>query len=385
VIPHPGRTCLALLFFPEKIGNEVVGASERRLGYGLTFGGQVMTIADYLATLKIEHVIFHDVPSNKKGSTDNQPTFSDVETPLDSERKTLLKKKLTQVVGSRSAFPVRFNPDSASPIPDTVRPLTLSAPAPAALLLASQKMAKYLFEQHIGSVSPGLLCVISVVASSRKGIVLMKLERERGAELQLKEKDGLKTYAMDVLDNLVLTDGTRLFKTAMFLRTGKGDDEFLAMACDSQIPGITSSDLAKFWLRFLGCELLEEPRITTQRFFESAVRFVSTRVDDPVLKAEIYEHIHSQLRAPKKTLSPRGFIEEYVPKKLQSQFEQHLEEENVSLSTFHKDLADIQNRLKRVSYETNKGAIITVPEAHSDLVDVRDEDVLVKDAVRKIR
>ena len=51
----------------------------------------MMISGDHLATVKIDRVIFHDVPSNKKHETGYQPTFSDVETPVDPTRKTLIR------------------------------------------------------------------------------------------------------------------------------------------------------------------------------------------------------------------------------------------------------------------------------------------------------
>src|SRR5262249_35182731 len=99
----------------------------------------MMIAGDDLATVKIDRVIFHDVPSNKKHETGNHPTFSDVETPVDATRKTLLRTKLVQVLGSRSAFPIRFDPDVASPVPENTRLLTASKPSTALLVSGSQK------------------------------------------------------------------------------------------------------------------------------------------------------------------------------------------------------------------------------------------------------
>jgi hypothetical protein len=43
----------------------------------------------------------------------------------------------------------------------------------------------------------------------------------------------LKTSSK-VLDNLVLTGGTKLFKNALFLRTGPNEQNFSSIACDNQ-------------------------------------------------------------------------------------------------------------------------------------------------------
>ncbi len=285
------------------------------------------------------------------------PILADVETELDQERKDLLKNKLIQVLGSSKAYPVEFNPNSASPVPGEVRKMTKKYDGKV-FIESSQKLANYLFEQQIGSISAGLLCVIDVAISGKAATVLMKLEREEGAELELETKQGKKMFAMDVVDNLVLTEGTRLFKSAMFLRTGSGDDDFRISICDSQSSVTSSSDLAKFWIRFLGCMLLVEPRIATQQFFDSAVKFVNKTVTDPVVKSEIYDALLTEIKSNKASFSPKQFIQEYVPEDYQNNFKEHLQAAKIPLTVFEKDTADISTRLRRRAYETKGNNIL---------------------------
>jgi hypothetical protein len=192
---------------------------------------------------------------------------------------------------------------------------------------------------------------------------------------------GKRTFAMSVLDNLVLTDGTRLFKSAMFLRLGKGDDEFIASACDTQLNVVSSDDMAKFWLRYLGCTFTIEPRIATQRFYEVSVRFINESVSDPVLKNDLYEHLQSQLKSEKKTFSPRSFIEEYVRRDYRQPFQNFLESNNISLANFTKDISDIDPRLRRQAYHTARGATISVPIEAAEVVEVGKNQITVNDTL----
>jgi hypothetical protein len=174
-----------------------------------------------LATLTIRRVIFHDIPRRLRGSG-GAPVLSEVDTRVDEARKSRLKIKLTRVLGSKQAYPVCFDPNSASPVPGQVRLSTKHHHTAKQFVAMSQKLAKYLFEQQHGAISPGLLCVLDATTAGRPCVVLMKLEREEGAQVELAERSGKKTFAMSVLDNLVLTDGTRLFKSAMFVRERAG-------------------------------------------------------------------------------------------------------------------------------------------------------------------
>jgi len=331
----------------------------------------------------VRHVIFHDVPSTVKGTHGVDPTLSEVETDVDAARKALLKTKLVRVLNSTKAYPVQFNPSSSSPVPVEVRKITQKYTTKS-FIESSQLLANYLFEQQGGSISPGLLCVVDVAVAGLAATILMKLEREEGAQLELHSKDGKKTFAMSVFDNLVLTDGTRLFKSAMFLRTGNGDNDFRVTACDSQLSVTSSSDLAKFWLKFLGCMFLIEPRVATQRFYDSAVRFVNDVITDPVEKSEIYDALLADIKSNKKNFSPKQFIEEYVPDEYQKPFKEHLQIQNISLTAFEKDVSDIKHRLRRRAYLTASGAVISVPEEAVDLVEIKPQQVIVNDTVTKV-
>jgi len=340
----------------------------------------VITSQD-LATLNIRRAIFHDVPRTGRGAVGTEPTLSEAETTIDPARRQHLKNRLTRVLGSKSAYPISFNPNSASPVPAQIRSFTKKHHTSDEFVLMSQKLARYLFEQQNGAISPGLLCVLDVVVQQAAAVVLMKLEREEGARLELTEHTGKKTFDMSVLDNLVLTDGTRLFKTAVFIRSGKNDDDFRSAACDAQLKVASSDDMAKFWLRFLGCMFTVEPRVATQRFYESALRFINDIVTDPIQKNDLYEHLQSQLKADKKQFSPRTFIEDFVPSDFQKPFREHLKANNSPLTAFTKDLSDIQGRLRRSSYHTQHGAIVSVPSEHAEMVDVQREQIIVNDSL----
>ena len=245
----------------------------------------------------------------------------------------------------------------------------------------SQKLAKYLFEQQHGAISPGLLCVLDATTGGHPCVVLMKLEREEGAQVELTERNRKKTFAMSVLDNLVLTDGTRLFKSAMFVREGRGDNDFSATVCDDQINVTSSEDIARFWLRFLGCTFVVEPRVATERFYESTLRFINAFITDPIQKNDMYEHLHSQLKSTRKRFSPGTFIEEHIPSDFHELFREHLKSEGVPLTSFRKDLSDIQPRLRRRAYRTSQGGLVSMPADKAELVEVNEKQVIVNDTV----
>jgi hypothetical protein len=180
----------------------------------------------HLAVMKIKRVIFHDVGNHLKGAEGNL-VLATAETEVDTVRRNLLRKKLVRVLDAKAAYPILFAPASSSPVPGIIQAYTRKEQKDEAFVDSSQSLAKHLHQVQHGGTSPGLLCVIEFAADGKHGLILMKLEREGGAQLTLDKSDHKTRFDMKVLEDLVLTDGTKLFKTAGFLRSGDGDNDFL--------------------------------------------------------------------------------------------------------------------------------------------------------------
>jgi len=342
----------------------------------------MITGAD-LAKLKIHRTIFHDVPNKPKKAT-LEPTLADLETQIDAKREDMLRVRMIQVLGSKSSYPIKFASGTGSSVPTEVRTYTSGSNKSDQFVEMSKRLALFLFEQHTGVISPGLLCVMEVTVGGRRGLTLLKLERERGAELKFRKMDGKRIVDMSVIDDLILTDGTRLFKTALFVRTGNDDDDFNITACDSQRTIVTSDDVARFWLRFLGCTVLEEPRVATQKWFEASIRFANEQITDAIIKNDFYDHIQSELKSSRRTVSPKKFLEDCLPEGYHNAYQQSLSESGVTLHAFEKDIADIKGRLRRRAFHTSKGAIVTVPEEEAELVVIEDQRIIVNDQLLSV-
>ncbi|MCU7866023.1 MAG: nucleoid-associated protein [Candidatus Thiodiazotropha sp. (ex Lucinoma borealis)] len=340
-----------------------------------------MILSDDLATLKIRKIIFHDVPINSKGST-NSPTLAEAVTDIDVSHSDMLKNRLIRALGSKSAYEIKFVPETSSPVPAEVKEFTAKQHQTNYFIEMSRRLAQYLFEQQGGQMSPGLLCVIEVVSSGRKGLAILKLERERGADLQLSKINGKRRFDMSVLDSLVFTDGTRLFKSALFIQMG--NDEFLAAACDSQRSVMSSKDVARFWLRFLGCQVTEEPRVATQKWFDATIRFVNEYVTDPIVKNDVYEHLLSELKSNKKNIVPKTFIIDYIPDDYRNEYKDFLKNNGVPTHSFEKDTSDIKSKLRTKSLHTTKGVTVTLPVEEEQLVEIETEQIVIHDLLQNI-
>ena len=343
-----------------------------------------------LARLRIVRAIFHDVPERPK-NIETKVTLADLETTLNPKKSQILRDRITDVLDSTHAYTMHFSPQPETNVPQLVRGFTATGNTPpkteqersAAFVAVSRHLAESLFAKHTGVTSAGLLCVLEVAIGNDQGLVLLKLERQEGAEIIFKGEEGQKVFDFDVLENLILTDDTRLFKSAAFIRTGGGDDDFKLGGCDSQGPG-TSEDVARFWLTYLGCQLAEEPRVSTRKWFEASLAFANEVIVDPVEKNSFYEHIHSELKSNRKDVSPRKFIQDSVPAAFRAPYAEFLGKRRVSLRAFRKDTSEIKSRLRRKALLTSCGIRVVVPEEQDRLVDVEAHKIVVNDQLESV-
>jgi hypothetical protein len=345
--------------------------------------GATLLTNKHLALMTIKRVIFHDVPNHLKGD-DGGLVLASAETEIDTTRRNMLKKKLTRVLDAKAAYPIIFAPQTGSPVPKIVREYSKHEQKDGVFVQSTQDLAKHLHQVQHGAISPGLLCVIEFASEGKHGLVLMKLEREAGAQLKLDKSDHETRFAMSVLDDLVLTDGTKLFKTAAFLRTGTGDDDFLMTACDSQHRVTDSSDMARFWLKYLGCILREDPRVATSKFYNATIEFINSVITEPTMRTQLYDSLHAELRSNKTQIVPKTFIQEYVPEELSKSYRQFLQEQHVSLTAFNKDIVDIKSKVTRSTFLSERGVVVSAPASSEELVKVTEETIVVQDRLKSV-
>lgn len=335
-----------------------------------------MIKSEDLAKLVVERTIFHDVPRHRKGQSREPPLLADAATTLDARRKSILRERLVRVMGT--AYSVQFIEETTSPCQEAVRELTGSS---ADFIALSRSMALYLADLQTGSVSAGLLCLIDISCGSQRGVGILKLEREEGAQLRLSDTAKGKAFEMAVLDSLVLTEGTRLFKAALFLRRGK--DRIDGAVCDGQRTTMGAADLARFWLTFLGCKPEEDPRVVTQRWYDTTLEFINERVPDPEEKSSFHDHLVSELRSNRTTITPRTFIDDYVPRRLQDDYQKFLVERGVGITRFPKDTSDFAAKLRRRSLSTAHGIHVSVPIDQEELLSIKESSIVIQDALQK--
>lgn len=231
-------------------------------------------------TFSIDDIIVHKVPvKNAPGTTG--PLLSEAASPHDDNVFYFFRQRMSGVMANRG-LPVE--PDPARAASNAKVGVVLEAVAglvsdPAELVPASQAIAQRLYETQDGRNPAGIL----VVARAQPCVGILKLEHEKGVQAeQSRDADGQIVFRVILHDDLLLTEKTAVFKSAVFRRRSDADATMVAEASDLQ----NQRDLAGFFLaEFLGCRLVDDPPEATRKYFDAAETFVNAAVSDPEKRA----------------------------------------------------------------------------------------------------
>jgi hypothetical protein len=336
-----------------------------------------------IRALEVRRLILHDVVKREDGAEFDAPPV-DLESDLPEEVATIITNKLVRALTSRHAYELEFDMEAPSPVPAMIKDYTLQ-PQTGQFADYAQEIARVLSEsQHAGSVRSGVLAVIDGVMDGQRCLVLAKLERESGLRLETVSRNGRRAYALEAVRNLVMTETTKLWKCAIFVRYGEEEDQVQMIGCDRQQGWGRERDMAAFWLGFLGCRLADRPSITTRRFYEAVVDYADQQITEPEKKEEVYSHLLSQLRSRKEMISPESFAKEFMPENDEVPFLGYLEDRGVPNEEFPVETSAIRSKLKMRTYKTRRGARISAPVESESWLEVQNDVVIIRDEVVEV-
>jgi hypothetical protein len=229
------------------------------------------------------------------------------------------------------------------------------------------KLAK---AQHSKGMPGGIVVVFSGTQGkpAKKFLGIIKAEVHSGYEKLVDSKTG--KISLKYIEELLLTPGTRLYKTAAFFQKegydkSKADlnENWVALVSDYQISKTDGKAAALyFYSDFLGLDYPETSARTTKLFFESASSFIEA-LDVP---AEIKSDYHNALTAYMKvgvssTVSSEEFASTYFDLDLQDEFKDYMEEAGLPTTAFTKDTEHIESKLKFRRVNFSKNVKITAP------------------------
>lgn len=328
--------------------------------------------------LTIFRGIFHFVPVKKRGQENVAPTLMPEETPLDNESRHLMQDRAKRsLLSPTHSYDAEFNPNNITPVKGLVEAFFIN-PTTENFINTSQEVARSLFTVQKGSVSPGLLCMLDCRLGEHPAVAIVKLENETGSRLFEVREQGHHHFQMQVLKDLFLTEGTRVFKSALF-KMGSAETPMRILVCDDQRGNVRDYELARFFLeQFLGCKRIESGQLLTKRFYNSTVEFLNTKVTNPVERNDLYDDLTSQLRRQKRRFDVMEFARDFVPKPLKDPFVEFMRSQNLP-DAFDRDTSEINKFIYRKQIRTEHNIHIKIPEDARELVHVEKTRIIIND------
>lgn len=321
--------------------------------------------------MEIRRWVIHEIPKTFRAHADADvaPALSEAVSPYDFEVARFFERKISDSF-SKSKHQIEAADDEhAVPIAisDQLRD------SGDRLLILSRTLAQHLFDAQSGAMSPGLLVVLEgTYQSSRPFVSVLKLEKEEGARAATTKIKGMATYSVEYMRDLFLTGRTRVFKVSVFMLGDEEPPQLQGWVSDPQAKGV---EVAEFFLQtFLGCGLVDDPKVVTQKFHHQSEKFINEHVSDPETKARYETALVAELQGNSTEIGIRSFANRYLDLPDRAAYEKAISEAGVAL-TFVKDTDLIGSKLRRVQYEFAQGVKVSYPgDTPEDVVTVSGRD-----------
>lgn len=317
-----------------------------------------------LKPLTIHSVIVHQLP--KKGQA--SPSYSEVESDLDSKLRIYIKQKIVVSGGSTYAVAVEFNENTESPIPNVVT--SYLGGNRSKFVERSRVVAEFLAQIQTRVNSAGLLAVVDIELEGNRGLCIMKLERESGLELVETMINGKRAIVLKHVGQLMLTESTKVFKAGIFLNGSAG---ITGVVSDNQR---ATAEVAQFFLsKFLGCQLIERPPVATKRFFEATEEFIKEKVKDVGRQVRYQIALSAEMQSPRTQLRPKRFAEDNLEVEDRALFLDFLIDRNADANTF-KDTELVLSRIAGLQMSFASGTRLFAPSnaVEEGIVDVKGRE-----------
>jgi hypothetical protein len=298
------------------------------------------------SSIEIDKIIVHDIPKHRKGDTEFEPNYSEQESNLSDGLKKFFKDKVVQSLNSDKSFRICFSEENESTVPWITTELIKNNGLE--FVEKSKSIAKQLFDIQVGNNAAGILVVIFGQVSEQNTCIILKLEKDMGAQLTLDPKT--KSYNIQEVQDLMLTQKTKIFKVALIVDRDIFKTKYDGVIMDYQID-IREKKLVTTWFidKFLGCKAFEDPKITTQKFFNHTRTYIST-LEDELTRAKYIQDLNSYVKKNSGTLSAKEFADDYfISTEHKNDYTNFLKTKNFTLSSFPKDTSQIEKFVKKIT------------------------------------
>ncbi|HEY5590176.1 MAG TPA: nucleoid-associated protein [Paludibacter sp.] len=311
-----------------------------------------MARIDY-SLLVIDKLIIHDVPKHKKDELGAGPNYSENESTITDGLRVFFQDKIKAALNSDQSIKVCFKEETDSSVPLCAHSIINSDDD---FVKLSKDIATNLYNIQKGNNAAGILLILKGRISTLTICVILKLERDNGAQLVLNAET--KTFNVEEVHDLMLTKKTKIFKVTLFINRSISGTDYDGQLMDYQINPKNKKEINTFFLDFMGCIPYADPKISTKRFYNLTREFIDT-IPNLIQRSQYIQDLNSYLRKNQATINPREFAEDYMTEtQHKNQYRDYLLSKGFEFTTYTKDTILVNSHISRILVEFENGISI---------------------------
>ena len=318
-----------------------------------------------LLNLNIDRIIIHQIYRRDSDGNKVAPTQSHEYTNFDQNAMESFKTRVKDALGDGSkAVQMEIVNQDQNDLPSLIDKIIEQDDD--TFSVSSYDFAKKLTDaQQMKSIPGGIVVVFSGKQGhpSKKFIGIIKAEVHSGYEKEINEKTNEIT--LKFVEEILLTPGTRLYKTAAFFENSNYDesssdlnDKWTVMISDYQISKTDGKAAAQyFYSDFLGCGYPQTSARTTKQFYESTRLFIADLDVPAVEKSDLLNALVTYLKVDtSSTISSLEFATKYLNDvDIQDTYTSYMKDLGLPDSAFTKDIEHVKNKLqfRKINFRSN--------------------------------
>ncbi|MFT6599273.1 MAG: hypothetical protein ACJATD_000104 [Alloalcanivorax sp.] len=327
-----------------------------------------ISMGEVMIKLSIDRIAIHQIFRRDQNGDLVTPERSHDFTLFDDSAMDAFKSRVVDALGDGSnAVSMEIENEDDDGLPALMSKMINSKDKD--FLDGSYEVAKKLARAQNRKNIPG---GIVVVFSGRSGVPhkrfvgIIKAEIYTGYEKHKDEKT--KKISLKYVEELLLTPGTRLYKTAAFIDSGDSGDfelnaSFKVLVSDHQINQADGKAAARyFYSGFLGLKYPDTSARKTKLFYDTAKEFIGGMDVSSEDRYDLMNALNTYMKVDKgETISCSDFSKTYFDVDTQDLFKEFMVDSGVPEASFIKDIEHISSVLKMRKMNFGGNIKITAP------------------------
>lgn len=317
-----------------------------------------------LVNVNIDKIIIHQIYRRDQDGQKVEPLQSHEYTRFDSSAMEEFKARIIDALGEGSkAVQMQIMIQGPGALPNLVERIISEDDTNFAV--SSYDFAKKLTDaQRRRSIPGGILVIFTGTQGHPQKKFLGIIKAEVHSAYQKHEDPSTQEISLRFVQEVLLTPGTRLYKTAAFFEKDcvynnpqDLNDKWTVMVSDYQISQADGKAAAQyFYSDFLGCGYPETSARTTKKFYDAASRFIDNLDISVEQKSDLYNALITYMKVDtSSTITPSIFASTYFDLDTQDEFNANMSSAGIPSTSFTKDNTHIESKLKfrKINFSRN--------------------------------